>query len=166
MQPANDPHWKEREERRRTVLPARLRVGSSWGDACILNVSARGLMIYASLPVEPGSHIEIRRGSQLVLARVVWRNNQRVGLRSEHPVPVDGLLNGNRTETAAASPARVRVERRKRPRNQEASRDQGRAAEFIAVVLIGMALAVGAAGCVHQALAKPATAVQGALRRH
>ena len=83
---------RPREERLRTLIPARMRSESGWSDACILNVSSGGLLVYSAGGARPGSHVEIRRGGSLIIANVVWRSNQRIGLCSHHPVPIQEML--------------------------------------------------------------------------
>ena len=156
---------KPREERRRTMLPARIRSSGGWSDACILNISSRGLLVYSNTAVEAGSTVEVRRGGQLVIARVVWRQNQRIGLCSPDPVPIDDIIS-DKTAAAAviscASPVRV-AERRRRPRSHERSREWARAAEFVVLVLFGTAMAGTAAIYVGQALANPMARITSAL---
>src|SRR5215213_8031992 len=83
---------RPRELRRKVVMPARLRVGSGWANACILNISSRGLMIRSTGAGVPGSVVELRRGDQVILARVVWRHGSRAGLRAEDHLPVEEIL--------------------------------------------------------------------------
>jgi hypothetical protein len=156
-----------REERRRTMLQARMRSASGWADACILNLSSNGLLIYSDGAAKPGSFVEVRRGSQLVIARVVWRSNQRIGLCSAEKVCIDALISD---ETAAAAARTcsdgVRIERRRRPRDADKSRSLGRATEFAFVLTVGIALAGSAAFSAWKALAAPMTMVSSALRHH
>lgn len=146
------------------MLPARMRSVSGWSDACILNVSRRGLLIYSAGSADPGSFVEIRRGGQLVVARVVWRRNQRIGLHSPDPVRVEDIIS---TETAAsvvqASASQFPKERRRIRRDCERSRNHARAMEFIAVVLAGTALAGAAVAAVRDTLDAPLAAVKRAL---
>jgi hypothetical protein len=158
---------KPREERQRVMLPARMRTGSGWSDACILNISRKGLLVYSSGSAEPGSFVEIRRGGQLVVARVVWRRNQRIGLRSPDPVRIEDIIT---TETAAsavqASIAQFHADRRRLPRNGDKSRNHARAMEFMAVILAATALAGAAVSGVNDALGAPLAAVRVALGAH
>lgn len=146
------------------MLPARMRSASGWSDACILNVSKRGLLVYSPGTADLGSFVEIRRGGQLVVARVVWRMNQRIGLHSPDPVRVEDIIS---TEAAAAAvqsaTAEFADERRRIPRNAERSRQQARAMEFAALVLAGLALAGAAVATVEDALAAPLASVRMAL---
>jgi hypothetical protein len=149
------------------MLPARMRTKEGWSDACILNISSRGLLIYSNGAAQPGSFVEVRRGGQLVIARVAWRKNQRIGLHSPDPVHVEDII-GADSAAAAAVPmaAGAPIERRRIPRDSDRSRQHGRAAEFIAVVLVGGALAFAAMASVEESLAKPVAAVDRAMRAH
>lgn len=146
------------------MLPARMRNGLGWDDACILNISSRGLMIYSKCAVEPGSKVEIHRGAHLVTARVVWRNNHRMGLCSPEPLPVEAIISSDTAEASIPpSAGRAQVERRKRPRDPERSSHRSRAIEFMSLVLVGSVFAGGVAVHAQQALTKPLAAVKAAL---
>lgn len=155
---------RPRELRRRVVVRARLHMGALWTDACILNVSSRGLMIRASRAAPTGSVIELWRGDLVVTARVVWRQGVKAGLRAEHPVPVEEIMTLGQSPglqlTAGERPA---CERRRRPRTHELSRLHGRAFEFASAAVIALSLAMTAYGFVEQALARPLSRVQAAL---
>ena len=146
------------------MLPARLRNGVKWSDACILNISSRGLMIYAKCFVEPGSYVELRRGGQPIVARVIWRANNRIGLCSHDRLAVEDIVRGE--VVAAAVPVfsgSIRVEPRRQPQDVERSRARARAMQFLSLLLIGTALAVAAGAIVADTLSRPAAAVQAAM---
>src|SRR3569832_109699 len=90
--------FKPRETRIRVMVPARLRLGARWSAACILNVSARGLLIHTHEAAERGSYIELRRGDQVIGGRVMWRSGSRVGLRSQDRVPVEAIVTSRGSE--------------------------------------------------------------------
>lgn len=146
------------------MLPARLRAGCGWSDACILNISSRGLLIHSTRAAVQGSTIELWHGDRMILARVVWRKGTRAGLHADDRIPVEDLI----LSTHAAPIPRIAadgrlVERRKRPRPHADSRLRGRAIEFAGVVLIAATLATGAFAMVQQALARPLAYVHAAL---
>jgi hypothetical protein len=147
-------------------LPARIRSGAGWADACILNISSRGLMVYTNGAAKPGTVIELRRGAQIVIARVIWRQNQRVGLASQGDLPVQDIIS---SETAAAAVARpavgsgVAIERRRRPHSHDRNRYRSRAFEFVSIIFVGVLLGGIAAVWVEETLAKPLTVVAAAL---
>ena len=151
---------KPRELRRRVVVPARLRHGASWSDACILNVSSRGLMIYTGRPIAPGTEVEIRRGDHAIVARVIWRDCGRAGLQAEERVPIEEIV------TLGQSPALQLTadgERRKSIRPEDRSRLIGRAIEFGGILVVAVSLASAALIMVEAAFARPLAAVSAAL---
>ena len=152
---------KPRELRRRVVVPARLRHGTSWSDACILNISSRGLMIHTGRPIVQGTEVELRRGDHVIVARVVWRAGARAGLRAEDKLPIEEIV------TLGKSPAlqltAARGERRKHPRPEEASRARARSIEFAGVVIVAASLAGAGFTMVQSAFARPLAAVTQAL---
>lgn len=153
---------KPRELRRRVVVPARLRHGAAWTDACILNISTRGLMIHTGRQIATGTQVEVRRGDHVIIARVVWRDGGRAGLRAEDRVPVEEIMTLGQSPTLQLTAAPV--ERRKHPRSQDRSRLRGRAMEFGAVVAISACLAVAGLSMVQSAFARPLEMVSAALR--
>lgn len=152
---------KPRELRRRVVVPARLRNGASWSDACILNISSRGLMIHTGQGLALGSRVEICRGDHVIVGRVMWRDGARAGLKAEERVPIEEIL------VLGQSPAyqitAARGERRKRRRPDDHSRLRGRALEFASVVAIGVSLAGAGLAMIEQAFARPLAIVSVAL---
>src|SRR5438270_4661112 len=86
---------RPREERRRVVLPAQLRAGASWNDACILNTSSRGLMVHMTSPPPQGSYVELRKGPHVIVARVIWSDDQKAGLCSQDPIVVDHVVSAS-----------------------------------------------------------------------
>jgi hypothetical protein len=156
---------KPRELRRRVILPARLRMGAHWSDACILNISSRGLMIQASRAAPEGTVIELWKGDYVIVARVVWRKGTRAGLRSEERVPVEEILSLAQSPglQLTATTGRPPYERRKRARTHEDNRIRARIMEFASVLLIGAFFAGSAYTLVEEALARPLAAVRTAL---
>lgn len=142
-------------------MPARLRHGASWSDACILNISSRGLMIHTGRPIAQGTMVEIRRGDHAIVARVMWRDGARAGLQAEERVPIEEIV------TIGQSPAlqltAARVERRNQPRPEDRSRSRGRVIEFAGVVAISACIAGAALSMVHVAFARPLAVVSAAL---
>lgn len=155
---------RPRELRRRVLLPARLRTSAGWSDACILNVSSRGLLINANQAVAQGSNIEVRHREHVITARVIWRNGSRAGLSAEDWVPVDEILILSHSSilqlTAGTSAA---VERRKQPRTHDDSRLLGRAIEFASVAIVATILSLGLYSLVAQALGEPLARIRTAL---
>ena len=152
---------KPREWRRRVMMPARLRHGASWSDACILNISSRGLMIHTGRPVSQGTLVEIRRGDHSIVARVMWRDGARAGLRSEERVPVEDIVSLGQSPALQLT-ASLR-DRRQRRRSHDQSRTEGRVIEFAGVALISACVAGAALRMVEVALARPLALIAAAL---
>lgn len=147
------------------MLPARIRAESGWSDVCILNVSSRGLQIRSIRGAAPGSTVELRHGDHVIVARVVWYNGTRAGLRAEERVPVEAIVTMARAamvQPPAAGGLPV-VERRKQPRTHEDHRLRARATEFASVGLIAIFFAATVFSMVEQAFARPLAMVRAAL---
>src|SRR5512141_1251257 len=104
---------KAREPRRKVMLKARLRIGAAWRDACILDLSTRGLMIQANEPLRGGSYIEIRRGQHVIIARVMWTRDRRCGLLTQDPLSTEAIIaEPDRSQAAGpVPPTERRVDR-------------------------------------------------------
>jgi hypothetical protein len=156
---------RPRELRRRVMLPARVRAGVQWSDACILNISSRGLLINCPKGVSEGHVVELRRGDHVIVGRIVWREGTRAGLQCDDRVPVEEIMSLGQSQALqlTASVGAV-VERRKQPRPTAIdARLRGRALEFLSVAVIAASLAVTIWSMAEQAFARPMAAVARAL---
>ena len=138
-----------------------MRHGAAWSDACILNISSRGMMIHTGRPIARGTQVEIWRGDQVILASVVRRDGARAGLRADAPVPIDEII------TLGQSPG-LRLtanegERRKHSRSEAQNRVRGRAMEFAGVLFVGISLGGAGLTMVETAFARPLALVSAAL---
>ena len=159
---------KAREPRRKVMLKARMRLGAAWRDACILDMSTRGLMIQTQDPPPGGSYLELRRGRHVIVARVMWTRDRRAGLRAQDPLPTEAII--AEPDHSAGPPIVAGVERRAEPAARivrgtahEESRWRSRAWEFASLALLGGLLATIAFDAVASALERPMVAVEGAL---
>ena len=159
---------RSRELRRRVVLPARVRTPLGWSDACILNVSSRGLLIHSRGGAETGATVELHHRHHAIVARVMWRSGARAGLRTEDRVPIEDMMilgqAHNVSLTALEQPA---AERRLAPRHgtHDRSRARGRAFEFAARLVIAAVLASGMMAIMDTALARPLDSIVAVLER-
>ena len=157
---------KQREDRQKVMLRARMLSGASWHDVCIVNCSLHGLGSQAAEAPTRGAYVEIRRGKQVIIARVAWSKGHRAGLRSQDPIFVAALASGN--DTAPDVNATQRTERRSLPRTIAArladSRIAGRTIEFACFVMAAMFAGYAALSAIGEAFAKPLMAVQAAFR--
>ena len=159
---------RTREDRQKFMIRARMRSGVSWNDVCILDLSGRGIGIQAALPPSRGTIVEICRGSQIVVARVIWTHGRRAGLRSQDTIFVSAFVN-EATSAKACSPStegdpseRRTAPRRAQQRNEH-SRVAGRAFEFICLALFAGALSIAVYRSVQSALAQPFSAISAEL---
>ena len=145
------------------MLPARIRTSAGWGDACILNISSRGLLIYSNRPAPKDDHVELRQGEHVIAARIMWRNGQRLGLAAEDRVPVEDIV------TLGCSPGLQLIAADRPPRERQFerinsdSRLRSRALEFASLALIGAMLSLAAASLMVEAFAYPIHRVAAAL---
>jgi hypothetical protein len=162
---ATKSRHRPRELRRRVLVRARVRTGAQWGDARILNVSSRGLLIQTLRPISEGSMVEILRGDHLIIAQVMWSEAGRSGLRAEQLIPVEELLSLERAGALQliASNGVLRDRRRAARSMAVDPRLRGRAMEFAAVGVIAVSLAVGAFSMAESALASPLARVAAVL---
>jgi hypothetical protein len=144
-------------------MPARLRHGSSWSDACILNISSRGLMIHTGRPIAKGTEVEICRGDHVIVACVVWRDGGRAGLRAEERVPIEEIVALGKAP--ALTLAAGTGDDGKHRRDRDHSRLRGRSIEFAAAVVIAVSLAGVGFTMVRSAFAGPLDRVEAALGR-
>lgn len=158
---------KPREPRRKVLITARMKVGASWADACILNVSTCGMLVQSGTVPDRGNYLEIRRGQHVVIARVVWSNQQRFGVRTQDPVCAEELLGETDNSSTTADRAPIGFERRtsRRPvaARHEAGRRRGRALEFASLAVFGAASAFLVFATVNELLSRPLRALHSSL---
>ena len=159
---------RPREQRRKLFIRARLKSGDGWDDACIVDLSRRGVGLQAAAAPRRGAYVEIRRGMHVIVARVVWSVGQRFGVAAQDDIPVDFVATDRAPPEQQRQPVgdgeRRRIRRRLFER-AEASRSWGRRLQFAVIALAGMAAAVVAGAKVHEALAAPLVHIGTALDR-
>lgn len=149
------------------MIRARLRSGASWADACILNLSPRGMGLQSASPPGRGSYVELRRGHHVIVARVMWTNGHRFGIRSQDTIPVDSVISEPDLSAAndGAPPAPV-IERRTAPRfteRHDGSRTLSRSIQFGFVLILGASAGLTLFDGVRQAFGKPLESAAAAL---
>ncbi len=141
-----------------------MHTSSGWSDACILNVSSRGLLIHANQSFAEGTSIELRHRDYVIIAQVVWRSGPRAGLHAESGVPVDEILMLSQSPALQLTAGgQGEAERRKQPRSHEDNRLLGRMIEFASVAIIAVVLSLGVFSLVVQALGGPMARIRVAL---
>lgn len=156
---------KTREPRQTIRVSARMKTASGWQDVAIQNASAHGLKIAATEPMRRGDCIELRRASQIIVARIVWAQDGSYGLRTQDVVDVPALVNPNAAKAELAV-AGFQADRRAAPRVEETAERSRAFAARMQWALVGGAivLAVGyIGGAVLEVFGSPLAAVSDAL---
>ena len=146
---------KARDPRKTVLLRAQVRAGATWTDACIVNVSSRGLGLQAATPPEWRSYVEVRSGSQTVVARVAWATKHRFGLKIQDPLLLSAAT--GKSESLALPTAKTPSAAGDRERRF------GRALEFAGLGLAAAAAALLLADTVGKALLDPMSRVRPVL---
>lgn len=153
---------KPREKRVKVVLRARMYIGASWSEVCIVDITSRGLGLQAARPPGRGEYVEIRRGAHTIIGRVIWSGAHRFGVAAQGTMPVYSII--NEPDKQVLDPAKV--ERRavpRPPKPQVESRIRVRLFEFLCVAGIGVGIAVTVAGTVQAAIATPMALISNTL---
>jgi hypothetical protein len=142
-----------------------MRVGNDWSDVAIRNVSDHGMLLSTPEPPKLGTYIEVRRGlAGIVVARIVWRDGDKFGVRARDVIDF-AALSAARPTTKPASRDGVFVERRVRERSRDPERFAriGRAVQSIFLVAVAAGMVGSVALWAYQTLARPMKAVQAAM---
>jgi len=144
-------------------MPARLRSCSGWTDACILNISSRGLLVHSARTGPAGSQVELWRGDHVITARVVWQDGARAGLQTEDRLPVEQILSLSASATLTLTAGEPSGQRPNWERRRKDRRSEGRMIEYASVVVISCSLAATAFDLVREALGRPMAIIMQAL---
>lgn len=165
-------HLKPREPRRKILMDARMRIGATWRDVSVLNISSRGLLLRAPSPPTRGSYAEIRRGLHIILARVVWTDGNRFGVRTQDRLTIDDLIRNLPPGSEENWQRQSSGEARDTERSGSAvlqnlvlarSKTLSRLLQFACIGLFGASAAVAAAAWVGQSLSQPLSAISNAM---
>ena len=145
-----------------------MRVGSAWNDVSIVDISSRGLALHTADPPPRGSYLEVRRGRHVIVARVVWAQQQKLGLLSQDPLAIDAIISEpDGAKARAVDDSNGPVERRHMARTleraHERSRHRARVIQYAALSLFGAGAAMFAFEVVHSALSTSLAKVEIAL---
>ncbi|MFN3676570.1 MAG: PilZ domain-containing protein [Sphingomonas pseudosanguinis] len=179
--PLATQYFKAREARRQVLIACRMKSATGWGDVCIHNISSRGMMIASDAALFPGAYIEIRRGQQTVIGRVVWQRERFSGVRTQDAIDIDALLREPRLQQAPSQGSggdrRRDADRQPLPkpandriaieidaaRRIERSQAISSRLQFSALCLFGLVAAIAIAMQVAQMLGNPAQRLDAAL---
>jgi hypothetical protein len=136
-------HEKPRvETRTKALIRARLRDGGLERDACILDVSTRGVLATTAMPPPRGEFVELAVGRHKLVGHVKWSGQRRFGLALRERISVAALVSGDSSSIALKQ---AQSARKRSGSLLEAlagnSRDMGR---FVQLGIVA-AIAIGAA---------------------
>lgn len=144
------------------MIPAQLRGDTAWSDVCIRNVSSHGMMLQMTKPPTPGSYVELRRESVVVVARVMWADSDSCGLRTQAKVDA-GVLSGRVADTQARADQRSKSRMDALRFSAERAAMFGRSMQFVFGAVFGAALAALLALAAYQTMARPLTVIREVL---
>ena len=151
-----------------------MRVGGTYVDACIRDISSRGMLVQANEPPPRGAYIEICRPGQIIVARVVWAKERRFGIATRERMNVDAFIaeaaNGVAAAGADQAAAWPNADRRTARRHDvrqsaERSRHISAALEFGFVLACSALAAVTVANAVHDSLSRPFDVIATTLKQ-
>ena len=58
----------------------------------VLNISARGMLVRCKIAPVRGDYVEVTRGTQRVIGRVVWSKDDKFGLRAQDRIDIDAFV--------------------------------------------------------------------------
>lgn len=118
-------------------------------------------------PPATGQYVEVRRGSAVVVARVVWQENCSFGLRSQDKIDLPSFV--ERCDTTLSGRAQDNVERRSVSRKndlavtEQRSRRAASVLQFAALAAAGLAAALVLSDMIIETFSTPIATVSRAL---
>ncbi|NML91270.1 PilZ domain-containing protein [Sphingobium sp. TB-6] len=166
--------YKPRETRHPVLIPARMHVGASWIEVVIHNLSSGGALVASDEAPDRGTYVEIRRGRQTIIGRVVWRKNRFFGIQAQDRIDIAVIINEPRlaSRPRSANDPESSCERRARPRMEadariarqlESSRRWSAAFQFGVFLVLALIAAGFAATELYDVLSRPFSEVESHL---
>lgn len=159
---------KRRETRLAVNLICRIRQEDGWYDVRVRNISCRGIGALSATPPSIGQYAELRRGSAVIVARVVWQHGNAFGLRSQDKIDIPARL--GQSGAAKEGPFEpTSTERRRQPREDglvnaaEQSRHRSLMFQYSVLGVASLAAALFASSMVRDIFSTPLTAIARAL---
>lgn len=163
--------YRSRATRTAVAVPCRMNLDGTWSDGFIHNASDHGLMLSAGDAPAVGRYLEVRRGTIVVIGRVVWSRGKRFGIRTQDKVTATMLVN---EPVLRCKPAVVQSKEDRRTADRAAARhdlaSRGNRSrrfasnfQYICIAVAGIAAAIFVAMQVYSALNRPFAKVASAL---
>lgn len=122
------------EDRTKVMIRARLRGAGPERDACIVDLSSRGLAAAAEDPPGRGDFVEMVVGDAVLVGQVKWSSTRRFGMAFRERISVIGVLSG---EGGAVGLKARQAQDRKRERRQASAAGGGIGRRLQFLVLLG-----------------------------
>lgn len=160
--------FKTREPRLAVMIQARMRCGAAWKDIFIRNISSRGMLVQAESPPAPGTYVEIRKASETVVGRAVWRGGRHFGVRTQDRVNIDALLGAAQVPQPAYPRERRVASRRTGSLATLGERSRALSSAFQYLVFGAIAVTVAGFGAVQveRLLGRPFAVIESHLSLH
>lgn len=159
---------KRRETRLAVNLICRIHQADGWHDVRVRNISCRGIGALSATPPSIGQYAELRRGSAVIIARVVWQHGNSFGLRTQDKIDIPALL--GQSGAAKEGPFEpTSTERRRQPREDslvnaaEQNRHRSSMLQYAVLGMASLAAALFASSVVRDIFSTPLIAVTRAL---
>jgi hypothetical protein len=157
---------KARPTRHDVKISARMKGGVAASNASILNASGRGLALHSATPPKRGDYVELRAGEHLMVARVVWVQDEYFGVQTQAAVPAGVLPSVVSNDGRFGSPVAVSVVRRPPRDIFEESRNLANRLQFAFIIVISALAGILAFALIERALQPAATAIRAVLGAH
>ncbi|MDG2004406.1 MAG: hypothetical protein P8J20_13855 [Novosphingobium sp.] len=83
------------ELRTKALIKACLRDGGAEREACVLDVSTRGILATTARPPTRGEFVELMVGRQMLVGQVKWASQRRFGIVLRERISVAALIAGD-----------------------------------------------------------------------
>jgi hypothetical protein len=151
-----------------------MHVGPSWIEVVIHNLSSGGALVASDEAPDRGTYVEIRRGRQTIIGRVVWRKDRFFGIQAQGRLDIAAIINEPRlaSRPRSANDPGSSYERRAQPRMEadariarqlESSRRWSAAFQFGVFVVLALIAAGFVATELYDVLSRPFSELESHL---
>ena len=151
-----------------------MNAGPTWTEVVIHTLSSGGALLACDDAPNRGTYVEIRRGKQSIVGRVVWRKERFFGIQAQGRLNVAAIINEPRlaSRPQSANDPGSAVERRSQSRMQadaqiarqlENSRRWSAAFQYGIFLFLAVSVAGFAATEIYQLLSRPFSRVESRL---
>jgi hypothetical protein len=156
---------KAREHRQKVLIRAKLRAGGLPMDACIRDISSKGMMIHSKAPPPRGTYVEVITATQTIVGRVVWGADMRFGINTREKLHIEMIIGELRTGRSPSEPPPVTALRRPQvPKRESFTSAHAKALEFCGLVVFAVAIIYAIASATYETLSSPLENISAQMR--